>query len=139
MKKVTLWHLSKKHKLPISELRALFVSKWLMAENARKVFKKPAKKAIAAYQSTQVSESSFSWLGWFAKSAWGYLALWLIGLIWMFGILSSYSSSVASEWELNRAEQFIEKMGELQDDVDHSSAAEPILPKTWADISTLWL
>ena len=134
MKKVTLWHLSKKHNISIDQLRTLFVSEWLMKKWARKVVKKPAKKLIASYLSaSDVATSSLRW--WFTKEMRWYLALWALALWAIFWFMNG----TVWEWFVYYDQSASDIV--IQDDaqeVDHGVAEEEfLLPKTWADLSEL--
>ncbi len=133
MKKVTLWHLSKKHDISLDELRTLFVWEWLMKDWARKVFKKPAKELIAAYQSTQTDTVAWWLISRFFQSTLWYLLLWWVSLLWLLAFTNTYFwADVTNEHQSSVIHQI--------EGIDHNVAIQEeilILPKTWADLSEL--
>ena len=98
MKKVTLKHLSKRHKLPVSTLRELFVAKWLIDHKDKKVYKKKAKRLIHEFQATEAAPVDL-WLTWFddiytrmLAREWRYMLFGTLALLWLFGGMIEFFS-----------------------------------------------
>lgn len=136
LKKVTLWHLSRKHDMPMKELRSLLEDHKLIASWAKKVEKKPAKALIRAYQ--WVSKKSSWWLlSWFEKNPIGYVLLGSLAFMSLFGFLKNYADTMRTTFDYSGQEIVANQHSaadEAQGSEDHGSWMPDSLPNTWADI-----